>query len=74
MGLGFAATNRRVTVLVVDASAADVVTTTAPPPRGAFLWRFNDPIEPMTLGNMRENGMRTLAVSAGTRARPFIEL
>jgi hypothetical protein len=22
--------------------------------------RFNDPIEPMTLGNMRENGVRSL--------------
>ena len=25
--------------------------------------RFNEPIEPMTLGNMRENGVRSLAVS-----------
>jgi hypothetical protein len=25
--------------------------------------RFTDPIEPMTLGNMRENGVRSLAVS-----------
>ena len=25
--------------------------------------RFNDPIEPMTLGNMRANGMRSLDVS-----------
>jgi hypothetical protein len=25
--------------------------------------RFNDPIEPMTLGNMRENGVRSLDVS-----------
>jgi hypothetical protein len=25
--------------------------------------RFNDPIEPMTLQNMRENGVRTLAVT-----------
>jgi hypothetical protein len=24
--------------------------------------RFNDPIEPMTLANMRENGVRSLAV------------
>jgi hypothetical protein len=24
--------------------------------------RFNDPIEPMTLGNMRENGVRSLAI------------
>jgi len=25
--------------------------------------RINEPIEPMTLGNMRENGVRSLAVS-----------
>jgi hypothetical protein len=25
--------------------------------------RFNDPIEPMTLGNMRANGVRSLDVS-----------
>jgi hypothetical protein len=25
--------------------------------------RFNDPIEPMTLGNMRENGVRSLSVT-----------
>jgi hypothetical protein len=25
--------------------------------------RFNDPIEPMTLGNMRDNGVRSLAMS-----------
>ena len=25
--------------------------------------RSNDPIEPMTLGNMRDNGVRSLAVS-----------
>ena len=25
--------------------------------------RFNEPIEPMTLGNMRANGVRSLAVS-----------
>jgi hypothetical protein len=24
--------------------------------------RFNDPIEPMTLGNMRENGVRSLDI------------
>jgi hypothetical protein len=24
--------------------------------------RFNDPIEPMTLANMRENGVRSLAI------------
>jgi hypothetical protein len=32
--------------------------------------RFNDPIEPMTLDNMRQNGVRSLAVlclQAGTR-------
>jgi hypothetical protein len=27
--------------------------------------RFSDPIEPMTLSNMRENGVRSLAVLAG---------
>jgi hypothetical protein len=26
--------------------------------------RFNEPIEPMTLGNMRENGVRSLAIHA----------
>jgi hypothetical protein len=36
-GIWFTATTRQVTVLVVDASAADVVTTTAPPPRGFSL-------------------------------------
>jgi hypothetical protein len=36
-GFGFAATTRQVTVLVVDASAADVLTITAPPPRGFSL-------------------------------------
>jgi hypothetical protein len=42
----------------------DAFYTTAPP-RGAFLCmaRFNEPIEPMTLGNMRANGVRSLAVS-----------
>ena len=42
----------------------DAFYTTAPP-RGAFLCmaRFSEPIEPMTLGNMRANGVRSLAVS-----------
>jgi hypothetical protein len=26
-------------------------------------YRFNEPIEPMTLGNMRANGVRSLAVT-----------
>jgi hypothetical protein len=33
--------------------------------RGAVVMarsRFNDPIEPMTLGNMRDNGVRSLAI------------
>jgi hypothetical protein len=29
--------------------------------------RFNDPIEPMTLQNMRENGVRSLAVQCHQR-------
>jgi hypothetical protein len=31
--------------------------------------RFNEPIEPMTLGNMRDNGVRSLFVSCWTRVR-----
>jgi hypothetical protein len=33
------------------------------PPLGRLKGRFNHPIAPMTLGNMRENGLRSLAVS-----------
>jgi hypothetical protein len=38
------------------------------PPRGAFLCmaRFDEPIEPMTLGSMRANGVRSLALSCLT--------
>ena len=40
------------------------VSLTAPPCVGLFFCmpRFNDPIEPMDLANMRENGVRSLAV------------
>ena len=31
--------------------------------------RFNDPIEPMMLGNMRANGTRSLAISGSATAR-----
>jgi putative restriction endonuclease len=30
--------------------------------------RFNDPVEPMTLGNMSANGVRSLAVAIGIAA------